>query len=236
MRRHRKGGAIALEPFTGRCAQTGASEPDLNFSGDFIIMSKQTTPAIKAPTYNPKSFQRDFTALAVQSPKKAAVMAGDWRARLENALIEAETATEMALQMATIGGSVLAFSTIQGYQQAKKDAMVKQWREQTPGTKVGDKSISYHAENVDKSPDKTSPFKEGKFSDPTTLGPVPWSLLILGVSGGVAWMARNTDQGVFARGIATGALANVMGELGSTAGRKMYTNKATKKDNGNGNN
>lgn len=192
-------------------------------------MSNQTTPAIKAPTYNPASFKRDFTALAVQSPKRAAAMAGDWRSRLENALIEAETATEMALQMATIGGSTLAFSTIHGYQQAKKEEMQKQWREQIAGTKVGDKSLEYHAANVDKDSTKTSPFKEGKFSDPTTLLNIPWSVWILGGTGAIAWAARNTDQGVFARGLATGALANVMGELGSTAGRKMYTNKANKK-------
>lgn len=186
----------------------------------------------KNATYNPASFKRDFTALAVQNPKKAATMAGDWRLRLENALIEAETATEMALQLATIGGSNLAFSTLTGWLGAKKEHIENQWYQPNPnGDAYQKKSAEWQAANPTATPAdfaKTSPFKEGKFKDPSKMVGIPVSLWLVGGTGLLAWFARNTDQGVLARGLATGALTNMTGELGSTAGRKMFK-KSTEK-------
>ncbi len=194
----------------------------------------QTSPAVKASTYNPKAFQRDFVALAVQNPKKAANMAGDWRMRLENALIEAETATEMALQLATIGGSNLAFSTLSGWLSAKKEHIEAQWKNPDPnGDATQKKAADYYGANPTADASKTSPFKEGKIKDPTKMVGIPVSLWLVGGTGLLAWFGRNTDQGVMARGLATGALTNMTGELGQNAGRKMFQKKDKKNGNGN---
>jgi len=195
-------------------------------------MPSATTTAVanKNATFNAPSFKRDFTALAVQNPKKAAAMAGDWRLRLENALIEAETATEMALQLATIGGSNLAFSTLTGWLGAKKEHIEEQWFQPTAnGDEYQQAGATWQAANPTASPAdwaKTSPFKEGGIKDPTKMVGIPVSLWLVGGTGLVAWFARNTDQGVLARGLATGALTNMTGELGSNAGRKMFKKKS----------
>ncbi len=183
----------------------------------------------KAATFNAPSFKRDFTALAVQNPKKAAAMAGDWRVRLENALIEAETATEMALQLATIGGSNLAFSTLTGWLGAKKEHINDQWFVPSPdGDEYQKASFAWRAANPNKTPAEyagSSPFKEGGIKDPTKMVGIPVSLWLVGGTGLLAWFARNTEQGVLARGLATGALTNMTGELGQNAGRKMFEKK-----------
>ena len=194
--------------------------------------SSTTAVAHKSATFNPKSFQRDFTALAVQNPKKAANMAGDWRLRLENALIEAETATEMALQLATIGGSNLAFSTLTGWFGAKKEHIEEQWFQPSlTGDQYQKKSAEWRAANATATPAEiaaSSPFKEGGFKDPTKMVGIPMSLWYVGGTGLLAWFARNTEQGVLARGLATGALTNMTGELGSNAGRKMFKKNSEK--------
>lgn len=200
--------------------------------------SQTTAVANKNATFNAPSFKRDFTALAVQNPKKAAAMAGDWRLRLENALIEAETATEMALQLATIGGSNLAFSTLTGWLGAKKEFIEDQWYSPDPlGDEYQKASAEWQAKNAAAGPAdfiKTTPFKEGGFKDPTKMVGIPVSLWLVGGTGLLAWFARNNDQGVFARGLATGALTNMTGELGSNAGRKMFKKSSEKKADENG--
>lgn len=191
--------------------------------------SQTTAVAHKSATFNAPTFKRDFTALAVQNPKKAAAMAGDWRLRLENALIEAETATEMALQLATIGGSNLALSTLTGWLGAKKEYIDDQWfQPNAAGDEYQQAAATWQAANPTASPadwTKTSPFKEGGFKDPTKMVGIPMSLWFVGGTGILAWFARNTDQGVLARGLATGALTNMTAELGSNAGRNMFKKK-----------
>jgi hypothetical protein len=193
------------------------------------MTSPTTAVANKNVTFNAPSFKRDFTALAVQNPTKAAAMAGDWRLRLENALIEAETATEMALQLATIGGSNLAFSTMSGWLGAKSEHIEDQWHNpNAAGDEYQKRAAEWQAANLTAGPAdfaKTSPFKEGGFKDPTKMVGIPMSLWLVGGTGLLAWFARNTEQGVLARGLATGALTNMTGELGSNAGRKMFKKK-----------
>ena len=196
-------------------------------------MPTTTAVAHKNATFHPKSFSRDFTALAVQNPKQAAKMAGDWRLRLENALIEAETATEMALQLATIGGSNLAFSTLSGYLAEKKTYIEVQWKlPNSEGNAIQKAAAKFMADNPQYSTPaefaKTDPFKDGKLKDPMKMVGIPISLWLVGGTGLLACFARNTDQGVMARGLATGALTNMTGELGSNAGRTMYKNKLKK--------
>lgn len=196
----------------------------------------QTSPALKAPTFNPKSFSRDFTALAVQNPKQAAKMAGDWRMRLENALIEAETAAEMSLQLATIGGSNLAFSTLSGYQGAKKAAIETEWGT-TPiagveATATQKAYAEWRAANPNATAEQiaaSDPFKDGKVKDPTKMLGIPTTVWLVGGTGLLAWATRNSDQGVLARGLATGALTTATGELGQNFGKKMFEKKTAKK-------
>lgn len=199
-----------------------------------------TTAAVATQqrTYNPTAFKRDFQALTQVNPKKATQMAADWRERLENALVQMEGAAATAMEFATVGLSNLGFSTWLGYLNQKRVDMIDRWRNYAqalvndPKDKVAQKAQEYATKNAldAAAMAKTTPFKEGKMSDPTEMG-IPLSLWFVIGTGGVAYFTRNTKAAWFTRGLTMGAVTTATGDFGQGAGAKMYKNKGKKKDN-----
>lgn len=194
--------------------------------------------ATQQRTFNPTSFKRDFQALTQVNPKKATMMAADWRERLENALVQMEGAAATAMEFATVGLSNLGFSTWLGYLNQKRVDMIDRWRNYAQALvkdskdKVALKAQEYASKNPGTDMSKTSPFKEGKMSDPTEFG-IPLSLWFVIGTGGIAYFTRNTKGAWFTRGLTMGAVTTATGDFGQSAGAKMYKNKGKKK-NGNG--
>jgi hypothetical protein len=194
-----------------------------------MAQQTETTALAKKKTYNPVAFKRDFVALASQSPEKAAKMAGNWRERLENALVNAESAAEMSLSMLTLGASNIAFTLLDGYTAEKKRTIERVWAGDATVVmndelqKVADAKLTYlgtspSAEQINAS----SPFKEGNIKDPTKLLFMPTNVWILGVTSGIAWLARNSPQGIVARNIFAGSLTAATGAFGAGAGARLY--------------
>lgn len=184
----------------------------------------QAAIATRGRTFNPKQFNRDFHQLSLQNPKKATKLAADWRERLENALIEAESATAMVIELAVVGGSNLAFTTMSGFLDAKRNDIITRWRSMDANDEYGAKGAEY-ADAQGLTPDQMqdkSPFKDGDIADPTTFGMVPISLWVTGGSGVLAFLTRNTQWNYLTRGLLVGGLTSFTGELGRDLGVRMY--------------
>lgn len=201
-------------------------------------MSTQAV-ATQQRTFNPTAFKRDFQALAQMNPKKATVMAADWRERLENAVSKMEGTAATLVEFGTVGLATGGFSTWLGWANAKRADMIDRWRNYSAALaknaddKVAKKAQEYFAANPTADPAKTSPFKEGKLSDPTSWG-LPLSLWIPIATGGVALATRNYEQvAFFTRSIFMGGFGAATADLGQNMGARMYKNggKAKKKDN-----
>ncbi len=185
-------------------------------------------------TFNPASFKRDFETLAVQNPRKATSMAADWRERLENALLEAETAAEIALESTVLGGSTLGLSVLAGYNEAKKAEIIRRWRNPTenPEGDVEKAAVKWMTDNGKTTADlaKASPFKEGGLKDPTkwlALPPTFWTTAALT---GTAYLTRNSGFGSTTRAMALGSFAAFTAEIGTELGAKIWEKKNEKSD------
>lgn len=172
----------------------------------------------------------DWVKLAKANPEKAASIAHKTSGRLANALVAAETATVMALELLTIGGGNLLLSIWDGNNDYRRNEMIDAWR--NPGdydaatNEVAAAAIKYAGENPDVDMTKTSPFKEGGFNDPTMLWVVPKLLATTAGLGLVAFLTRNSGYAYVTMGAAVGSLTAWTGSLGHEIGMKWAAKRA----------
>lgn len=206
-------------------------------------MSLTSALARSNPSY--AGTRKDWETLAQANPGKAAGIAHKNSSRLANALVTAENATVMALELLIIGGTNVGLSMWDGNNDYKRNMMVDSWRnpqnyDQSTNPVAKKSAETLAAANlgvvVQGTPlteeqtakvTATSPFKEGGFKDPTNLWGLPVLLWTTAASGLVAFLARKSEYAYLALSLAVGSLTAWTGSLGHEIGLRMAAKRAT---------
>jgi hypothetical protein len=164
--------------------------------------------------FDAPTFQGEVTALAHESPEKAAEVATHWKSKFMNAMMDARNTTEKGLELAAAGVSAGLIGYLDGQWDADADAIIAEW--QLSG-----------AAAAGKAPD-SDPFVEGGKEDPRKIFGLD---IAFWYTAGLAAIAIFNLAGQYSTLVAAGAIGSAsyyVGKMAQDAGYKARVEAASK--------
>ena len=177
----------------------------------FLNRRKRANPK----TFDSSGFHNEVTALAHESPEKAAEVATHWKSKFMNAVMDAKNTTEKGMELgsALLSAGIIAY--LDGGWEADADAIMASW-------------VQTDAAAAGKDPTATDPFVDGGKEDPRKLFGLDIAFWYTAGLAGIAMFGLAGQYSTLVAAGAIGAASYYVGSMAREAGYKARVEAAQK--------